>query len=534
MKKLYPLLFIAVVTLSGVEGTFTASAQLVYKDVAGIFYNRCTVCHHNGGGAPFSMMDYSETSPWCPQIKADLNSGKMPVWPPDTTYTRFLHERIITTSEKATILQWITDGCQGGDTTKAPAAPVYTKIQLYGTPSLILKIPTFTSNASSADAYDCFALATGLTQDRYLRAFEIIPGNPAIVHHVVVSVDTTGTVTDNTSGTCYNQPGQFGIGGYAPGAGPTVFPGVAPLKMGMRIKAGSKLVLQIHYPVGSGGKQDSTQIRLYFYPTSTTGIRETYSTVFLQNWSLFIPANTTQTFTAKYPSSGGLTAALSLYSAFPHCHEVCTSLVNYADNGTNTIPLIRENKWDFKWQGYYTYKYLVKVPVGYTLRSSHVYDNTTANPNNPNSPPQLVTAGQTTKDEMLFDAFMWMYYQNGDENIDIGGLLANDSLLNPPPTSVNEFYFASGLTSFAYPNPFADKIHIGYQLRNSSRVTVEVYTIFGSKVKTLLSKDVKAGANDVEWNGTNDEGVKVPDGIYFYVIRAGKSENSGKIVLMPR
>lgn len=258
----------------------------------------------------------------------------MPVWPPDTTYTRFLHERIITVSEKNAILNWISSVSQMGDTTIAngcPPAPVYLQNQLYGTPSLVLQIPTFTSNASSADAYNCFSLPTGLTQDRYLRAFEIVPGNPAIVHHVVVTVDTVGNSTNDLSGLCYNQPGDFGIGGYAPGSPPSVFPGVAPLKAGMRIKAGSKLVLQIHYPIGSAGQVDSTKIRLYFYPAGMPGIRDIYSSVFLQNWSLFIPANTTMTFTAqKTVNSIASGSDISLYAAFPHCHGVCTSIVNYA------------------------------------------------------------------------------------------------------------------------------------------------------------------------------------------------------------
>lgn len=530
MKKLYTLFLSSIIFLS-------ASAQLVYKDVAGIFYNRCTKCHHNGGGGgpPYSMMNYSETYPWSSLIQADLNSGIMPVWPPDTTYSRFLHERIITASEKNDILSWISGGSQMGDTTIAngcPPAPVYSQYQLYGTPSLVLQIPTFTSNANTQDAYNCFSLATGLTQDRYLRAFEIVPGNPAIVHHVVVTVDTNGTSSSNTNGLCYNQPGDFGIGGYAPGSPPSVFPGQAPLKAGMRIKAGSKIVMQIHYPVGSGGMLDSTQIRLYFYPAGTPGIRDIYSTVFLQNWSLWIFANTTPTYTARYPSSGGLLADLSLYAAFPHCHGVCTSIVNYADQGATVIPLIRINKWDFDWQGYYTWPFMKKIPAGYVLRSSHVYDNTTNNPNNPNNPPQLVTAGQTTADEMLFDAFQWMPYQTGDETIDIGSLLANDSLLNP--TSVNENYFASSISSFAYPNPFKDKVRIGYELKSSAGVSVEVYNIYGNKVKTLSNKFETAGANDAEWNGKNDAGVKVPAGVYFYTIRSGKSKTSGKIILMPK
>src|ERR1035437_4226332 len=132
MKKVYTIfIFVGI--------AFTASAQLVYKDVAGIFYNRCTSCHHENQH-PQSMLNYSETYPWVASIKADLNSGKMPPWSPDTTYTRFLHERIITSSEKTAILSWISTGALQGDTTLAPPAPTYSQYKLNGVPDLVLQI----------------------------------------------------------------------------------------------------------------------------------------------------------------------------------------------------------------------------------------------------------------------------------------------------------------------------------------------------------------------------------------------------------
>jgi len=524
MKKIYTLLlFTAILSLS-------ASAQLVYKDVAGIFYSRCTGCHHVNGGAPFPMMTYSQTYPWASSIQTDLNTGKMPPWAPDTTYTRFLHERIITSSEKNSILSWVSTGALKGDTTLAPPPPTYTKHKLKGTPDLVLQIPTFVSNGVSADVYNCFALPTGLTQDRILRAFEVIPGNPDIVHHVVVKVDTTGTVTNNLNGSCFTEPGDFDLDVYAPGGSPTVFPGKAPLKMGIRIKAGSQIIMQIHYPAGTGGQLDSTQIRLYFYPLNETGIRPVYVSTPLQNWVMPMFANTTPTFTAKYPSSGTIPLARSIYGSFPHSHLVCKSITNWATNGTTTIPLIKINNWDFAWQGFYTYPNLVKVPAGYTLNSSHTFDNTVNNPNNPNNPPAYVGAGTGTKDEMLFDSFQWMNYLPGDELINIGNLLANDSLLS----TVYNYSSATNITSYSYPNPFNDFVKIGYELDRPAETTVSVYSIYGSEVKTLSYQYNAAGTYTINWDGRNNSGGAVSSGIYFYTIRAGNTSSSGKIVFMAK
>ncbi|MFI5163647.1 MAG: T9SS type A sorting domain-containing protein [Bacteroidia bacterium] len=518
MTKLYAVLFIVATSLS-------ASAQLVYKDVAGIFYNRCTTCHHENQHQQ-SMLNYSETFPWAHSIQVDLQSGKMPPWPPDTTYTRFLHERIITAAEKNTILSWISSGALKGDTTLAPLAPTYTQYQLNGTPDLILKIPTFTSNATAKDAYNCFAIPSGLSVDRILRAYEIVPGNVSIVHHVVVSVDTTGTVASDLSGTCFNQPGDFGIGGYAPGSSPTVFPGQAPLKMGIRIKAGSKLILQIHYPVGTAGQQDSTQIRLYFYPLSATGIRTVYVNTYLQNWSLSIPANTVKSFTAQYPTSGTLPTAVSIYAPSPHSHKVNKSMLIYAyrTSPVDTIPLISIPNWNFDLQGFYTFPHMVKVPAGYKLFSKHVYDNTTNNPNNPNSPPALVVAGTSTTDEMLFDSFEWMYYQPGDDTINIGKILSVDSLLT---TSVAEPKISSPeITSYVFPNPFNENTTL--VIMNTNRITnyeLKVYNLYGKEV----SVDAVRNADGFVISRKN-----LPSGVYFYSIKAGKSTGSGKIILMPQ
>lgn len=533
MKKIYTLFFIAGVSLS-------SSAQLVYKDVAGIFYNRCTSCHHTNGGAPFSMMSYSETTPWASLIQNDLNIGKMPPWPPDTTYTRLLHERIITAPEKAAILSWIASGTQAGDTTIAngcPAPPVYTQYHLYGTPDLILKVPAFPSNATSSDTYNCFALPTGLTQDRILRAYEIVPNNGGLVHHVVVTIDTMGTATTDVSGGCFNQPGDFGVGGYAPGSPPTVYPSSPQLKLGMKIKAGSKVVMQQHYPAGSGGQIDSTQIRLYFYPISMTGIRPVYSNTFLQNWSMFIFPNTTATYTAMYPTnSSTLPAALSIYATSPHAHHLNRSMTVYGYRATpvDTIPLIRIPVWDFDWQGMYVHPNMVKIPAGYKLGSKHFYDNTTNNPDNPNNPPQFMQAGTSTTDEMLFDSFQWTYYQTGDELIDIGNILANDSLLNPnTSTNINEIS-AANIASYAHPNPFSEYVTIRYELLYSANVEVSVYNVFGSEIKNLTLQFNTAGTYSVLWDGKNESGAKVPAGVYFYTIRSGKVSTSGKVILMPK
>ncbi len=507
MKKLYIILF----SFAGIFSFNSSKAQLEYKDVAHIFYSRCTSCHHENQHAP-SMMNYTETLNMGYLLAGQLIANTMPPWPPDTTYTRFVHEHLITDTEKNDLLNWINHGFLMGDTTLAPPAPTYQQYQLNGTPDLVLRTGTFASNANTQDAYNCFSLPTNLSQDRILRAYEIIPGNVPIVHHVVVNLDSMGTTTSSLSGNCFNITGDIGLGGYAPGAPPTVFPGQAPLKAGIRIRAGSKIVLQIHYPAGTMGQIDSTQIRLYFYPIGTTNVRPMYASVPLQNWSLDIPPNTTRTFASTYY----VPYPISVFAAFPHSHKICTSLINYAYQATDTIPLIKINNWRFDWQGYYTFKNMVKIPNGYTIRSSHFYDNTTNNLNNPFNPPIHVYAGTSTTDEMLFDAFQWMFYLPGDELIDVNSILENDPLL----AGVNENKM-SDLISNVYPNPSSDKLNIYLSKRSDYKISIS----------TIEGKNVLSAKTNEDYSQLDVKGISA--GVYILDARDVRSGEhfSKKIII---
>lgn len=522
MKKL--LLYLGIFLITG-----TGLAQPVYKDVASIFYSKCTSCHNQYGHSPVWFLNYSLIVSDTSNIVSKLTDNIMPPWSPDTTYSRFAHERIITVAEKNAILNWIAGGGLKGDTTLAPPTPTYSKYQLKGTPDLELKIPTFTSNASANDSYVCFSIPSGLTQNRIVKAYEIIPGNPSIVHHVIINVDTIGNTTSDLSGGCYTTPGSFSLGGYAPGAPPTVFPSSAPLKIGITIKSGSKIVLQIHYPAGTAGQIDSTKIRLYFYPVGATGVRPVFVSTPLQNWSLNIPAGTVKTYTAQYPASGTMPYPISMFATFPHSHMLATSIVNYAYLATDTVKLIRINNWDFNWQGYYTYKKMPKVPAGYKLYSKHVFDNTTNNPNNPSSPPVNVIAGTSTADEMLFDSYQWLVYQTGDEKINIDSILSKDPLItgiNEPELSVNNF------TTYAYPNPFENNVSIGYNLDSPAKVSIEVYSIVGTCVKTIQNGWETSGVHEIIWDGKNNEGAKLASGTYIYVVRTEDKQSYGKLSLI--
>ena len=525
MKKCIRFSFLALLNCL-LLNSFYAFSQ-TYKDVAPIFIANCTSCHH-AGGLQFPLTRYSEVVPFGSSIKTDVQSLKMPPWPADPSYKHYAHERVLSAADKATLVNWIDGGMVAGDTTLAPPLPVYGNAQLNGTPDLILSLPKFTSTSTSTDKYICVNVPVNLTQDRYIRAFEYIPGNAAIIHHAVITIDTTGTAVDDYSGNCTNFQGQINIGDFAPGMGPTVLPGVLPIKFGFRIKAGSKMSFQLHIPEGTAGQKDSSELRLFFYPIGEPSIREMYFQTVLQNWSFFVPANDSVTATAKYPTgTAGIPIDISLYGAFPHSHKTCTSIINFAYKNTDTIPLIRIPSWDFHWQGQYTFKNMVKFPQGYHLFSGHKFDNTINNPNTPDH-NVAVSPGLFTSDEMLFDSYLFAYYQAGDENVDIAAILANDPLFYPTGTSHTEPVF---ITVHAYPNPFTSETSIDYSLLTSQYVRISIFNNLGQEIKQLSFGIEASGSHSHIWDGRDASGKKVSPGMYVYKIQAGKQHISGKLIL---
>jgi len=520
MKKYYTLLLI-------LNFTFLVKAQLTWSDdVAEVFYKNCTYCHNPSGIAPFSLVNYQEAYDFRLSISPAVANGIMPPWTADSTYQRYSHERILTAVEKSTILDWIAQGAPEGNAGNTPPPPVYgNEGFITQTPDLELQMPTYTSTATSThDDYVCFSVPTGLLMDKKIKAFEVIPGNTAIVHHALVYVDKSGLYpTDTTSGFCGGPTDENTtdlLGGYTPGALPTVFPGQGNINFGYTLQAGSNIVLAMHYPEGSAGLKDSTKLRLYFYDDATS-IREVKSVPVLSDWNFNIPANTISPVSDTFD----LPVDVSLLSVFPHMHLLGNTIESYSVTPSDdTIPLVRINHWDFDWQEFLFFEYMKKIPANSTIYGNATYDNTTNNHHNPNNPPADVGAGLNTTDEMFLIYFHFTFYQQGDENLNL------DSL-NSEFYSVQVEEYNQNSEVKVYPNPFAESTTIEFTSDKKSQASVYIYGIRGQLVAKLLDNEsVNKGVTTLTWNGNDSRGAKASAGIYFYSILRGGAYFSGKIL----
>ena len=383
------------------------------EDIAPILYRKCLQCHHNGGIAPLTLETYASVVSNAGMIQHVTSTGEMPPWPPDTLFQHYAYENTLSMNEISTIMDWITNGSPIGDTSLLPPMPTFTNSSLLGTPDLELQIPTYTSTATSnSDDYVCFSIPTGLTQNRKIRAIEVIPGNLQTVHHVLVAIDLFFNNSIVTTSNCMGPQGNM-IYGYAPGSSPLIYPIDTNNSFGVVLPANSSVTLAMHYPEGSFGQLDSTKVKFYFYPQNTV-IREITTDFLIQNFFFTLPANHITQVTESF---GPTIQDYSFMSVFPHMHLLGKDLECFAVTSTNdTINLIKINNWDFEWQGFYFFQKFIKIPAGSIIYAKGNYDNT-ASASNPN--PVSVSAGLNTEDEMFIFIFQFLPYQLGDENISI-------------------------------------------------------------------------------------------------------------------
>jgi len=113
---------------------------------------------------------------------------------------------------------------------------------------------------------------------------------------------------------------------------------------------------------------------------------------------------------------------------------------------------------------------------------------------------------------------------------------STDAMLNESVQSLGAVEIAAIPAAFAleqnYPNPFNPSTTIKYQIPADASVTLDVYNLQGQKVRTLLSKEQKAGYYSVVWDGRNEAGQTVSSGLYLYRVQAGSFVATHKMMML--
>lgn len=376
------------------EPTFSGS-------VAALLHRNCAGCHRSGEVGPFPLISYEDARKRAGFIAKQARARKMPPWKAEAGHGSFFGERRLTEAEISTLEAWAAAGAPRGDAQAEPAAPTFTEGWQLGKPDLIVRMPVpFNVPAEGRDVHQIFVMPSGLSETRTVAAMEFRPGNRRVVHHAIVLIDTTGTARSKDAATPepgYPTFGGFGIlpsgflGGWAPGN----FPHRLPAGMGRELPAGADIVVQIHYHPTGKPETDTSEIGLYF---TRKPAERLVTNLPLLSRDIDIPAGE-----FRYRRSVRFTTPepLTLVGIMPHMHLLGRDMKTRAIRPDGSeIPLVWIRDWDFNWQDTYLYREPITVPAGTRFEVEAVYDNSAANPHNPNSPPQRVVWGEQTGNEM--------------------------------------------------------------------------------------------------------------------------------------
>jgi mono/diheme cytochrome c family protein len=382
-------------TLSGFAATPTFN-----RDIAPVLYDKCATCHRPGQVAPFSLLSYQDAAKRANLIAAVTAKHYMPPWKPEAGYGHFRDERRLTDAQIALIDEWARDGAPEGATQHKPAPPQFASGWQAGKPDAVLTMAEpFHVPGDGSDVFQCFVIPLHLTADQYVKTVEFHPGDSRVVHHALLFLDASGqarrldATTPEPGYPCFGGPQiqpAGSLGGWAPGATPQPLPpGVAKI-----VSKTADLVIQIHYHPSGKPETDQSSIGLTFGEAPEKGL----AGMILGTRKIDLPPGDAHYEVRDWAI---VPEDAQLIGITPHAHLLSKEMkVDAHLPDGKTEPLIWIRDWDFNWQGQYQYAAPVRLPKGTRIEMRYVYDNSSANPHNPSNPPQRVTYGEQTTNEM--------------------------------------------------------------------------------------------------------------------------------------
>jgi peroxiredoxin len=399
-----------------------ASTVTYHRDVAPILQKRCQVCHRPGQVAPFALTSFKEARAWAGAICEVVEDGRMPPWSADPRHGKWANDPSLTAAEKQALRAWARGRCPEGDPKDAPPKAKFPTGWSIPGPDLVVQMPdSFTVPAEGVIEYQYFVVDPGFTEDRWVRAAQIMPGNRAVVHHCNVFLQPPGS-TDPTDVRPAGALGSYCLTMTAPGTPPMIFgDGLAK-----RIPAGWKLVFVVHYTAIGSVQKDRTRLGLTFADPKT--VKKEVATQLMFDLDLAIPPGAAN---HEVSQTWAVQRDVDLLALFPHMHLRGKSFRYTAihPDGSEEI-LLDVPRYDFNWQHRYVFAQPKRLPAGSRLRCTAVYDNSTDNAANPD-PAVTVRAGPQSWDEMF----------NGYFDV----VLADEDRTAPVPWQVQAWQAAQGV-----------------------------------------------------------------------------------------
>jgi mono/diheme cytochrome c family protein len=403
---------IAMVLISGVVAPRTVRAEgaaTYSRDIAPILYQNCLECHRPGEAAPVAFTSYGEVRPWAKKIREVVVKGTMPPWHADPSVGQWKNERRLSREEIGLITKWVDGGAPEGNPADLPAKPEFVEGWRMGEPDQVFQMLKPEVLAPEVgDEYRYVMIPTGFTEDRWIKAAEVRPGNLEVVHHVIVFVASqqaimSGQIESGFSGS---------LGGYAPGTQPLI----AEEGRGFLIPAKSIFVLQMHYHKPKGrSATDQTRIGVKF---ADHVVEKQVKFDFVGDFGFAIPPHEPEHIVE---ASKVMEQDVRIQTLIPHMHYRGKDMRVWAELPDGRIErLISIPQYDFNWQTFYEMQEPFFAPAGTRLVARATFDNSPRNPFNPN-PNETVRWGLPTTAEMMFAFYIYTEEQQHLQVTDPGG-----------------------------------------------------------------------------------------------------------------
>ncbi|HLM98149.1 MAG TPA: hypothetical protein VK335_02640 [Bryobacteraceae bacterium] len=381
------------------------------KDVAPVLQKNCQGCHRPGEAAPFSLLTYEQARPWAKAMKEAVRMKKMPPWFADPHYGKFSNDRSLAQKDADILAAWADAGAPDGDPKDLPAPLDFLDGWSIPKPDVVFELPrAYQIPASGTIEYQKVIVPSGFTEDKWVQFAEARPDDRAHVHHMILFIREPESrwlrgaakpgeffvapkIKDDTVDTSA-LPSDFLVG-YAPGQPPEILPnGQAKL-----IKAGSDLVLEIHYTTNGKASTDRSKFGLVFAKEPP---KERVLTLSATNGTFKIPPGDAN---YKVDATFELGSTVTLASVHPHMHGRGKDFeyrIVYPTGETETV--LRVPHYNWHWQLWYNLAQPILLPKGTKIECTAHFDNSPNNPDNAD-PTKEVTWGDQSWDEMMVGFF---------------------------------------------------------------------------------------------------------------------------------
>jgi hypothetical protein len=447
------------------------------RDIAPIIYEKCVPCHCAGGPGPFSLTSFEDVRKHARQIAVTTRTRYMPPWLPDEQANSFAGELRLTDEQINLISDWVAADAPEGNPAETPKAPEISDGWRLEQPDLVLKAAQpFRVPADGPDVFWNFVLKPGLAQSRFVRAIDIRPSNPKIVHHANIVLDHDGSNKNDGGfpgmevtvlGSVLDLDGHFLFwkAGTIPWSEPDGF--------SWRLDPGANLILNVHLQPSGKPEWEQPSIGLYF--TDKPPARFPYLLQLEHDGALDIPAGDSDFVVIDSLRLPVDTQVLAIY---PHAHYLGTLMEAWAVRPDGTrLQLIRIRKWDQNWQAVYRYREPVRLPAGTVVNMRFHYDNSSGNPRNPNKPPKRVQGGNQSTDEM---GHLWLEVV-GEGNKDDRRIYAEAWARHQIEKYPDDYYANVTLGALAitriHPQDAIDPLHKAVALRPNDAFARNLYGV---------------------------------------------------------